>query len=221
MILPATTFAMLTIVGFAHAWAGDSGWRPELVALDESGDRNIPNYRFDSGHTAGGHFQITDTNWRWFAPMLDIDVGKYPNAMSAPEQLQGQVAGKMYAETGYMPWLPYNAQLRRDLTQDDPRAGRGVARIVNSQTKERTVSVDPPTTSGASPLPPEAKTPSWDVFPDIPDDDEQPQPLGPQIAERADAVTAGEPRGEISLQSEWEGSPPSATRNPPTPEENP
>jgi hypothetical protein len=86
-----------------------------LIARDESGDRNIPNYSFDPHHTAGGHFQITDTNWRAYAPKVGIDVNQYPNAMSAPEQLQGQVAGKMYAEQGTMPWAPFNPKLAQDV----------------------------------------------------------------------------------------------------------
>jgi hypothetical protein len=60
-------------------------WKPQLVANDESADRNIPSYRFDARHTAGGHFQITDSNWRHYAPLLGIDLGMWPNAMSAPE----------------------------------------------------------------------------------------------------------------------------------------
>lgn len=86
-----------------------------LIAQDESGGRNIPNFRFDDTHTAGGHFQITDTNWRHYGPLLGIDIDRYPNAMSATEQLQGQVAGKMWAEQGVMPWAPYNRQLREHL----------------------------------------------------------------------------------------------------------
>jgi hypothetical protein len=92
----------------------------DLVAQDESGHRNIPNYRYDVQHTAAGHWQITDTNWRIFAPLVDIDLAKWPNALSAPEQLQGQVAGIMRARLGCLPWVPYNARLRRDL--GEPRA---------------------------------------------------------------------------------------------------
>lgn len=90
-------------------------WQPHLVAMDESGNRNIPNFRFDARHTAGGHWQITDENWRRFAPAVGIDLNKWPNALSAPEQLQGQVAGKMWAVLRYLPWAPYNPRLRRDL----------------------------------------------------------------------------------------------------------
>jgi hypothetical protein len=76
----------------------------EMISGSESGHRNIPNYQFDPTHTAGGHYQITDTNWQHYAPTVGIDLKQWPNALSAPEQLQGQVAGKMYAETGIMPW---------------------------------------------------------------------------------------------------------------------
>jgi hypothetical protein len=87
----------------------------DLVAQDESGHRNIPNYRYDATHTAAGYWQITDTNWRHYAPLVDIDLAKWPNALSAPEQLQGQVAGIMRAQRGCLPWVPYNARLRADL----------------------------------------------------------------------------------------------------------
>jgi hypothetical protein len=76
----------------------------QRISGAESGNRNIPNYRYDPTHTAGGYFQITDTNWQHYAPQIGIDLKQYPNAMSAPENLQGQVAGKMYSETGIMPW---------------------------------------------------------------------------------------------------------------------
>lgn len=128
MILPLAK--VLALSGLAAAYASSvasaqpaQDWRQDLVALDESAGRNIPNWRFDRTHSAGGYYQITDTNWRYYAPLLDIDLSKYPNALSAPEQLQGQVAGRMYADTGYMPWLPYNARLRRDL--DSPRNNKG------------------------------------------------------------------------------------------------
>lgn len=117
MRLPLATF---TVSFLALSGALAHEWKPQLVARDESADRNIPNFRFDSRHTASGHFQITDSNWRHYAPLLGIDLGVWPNAMSAPEQLQGQVAGRMWAENGYMPWVPYNARLRRDL--GTPRA---------------------------------------------------------------------------------------------------
>ncbi len=101
-----------------------------LVTKDESDHRNIPNFRFDRTHTAGGFFQITDTNWRYYAPLVDIDLGKYPNAMSAPEELQGQVAGRMKADNGLMPWTCCNRVLRDHLasgnyTLPSPTDGKG------------------------------------------------------------------------------------------------
>jgi hypothetical protein len=112
-LLAATTpsYSQELVAAFSQTPQGD------LISQDESGHRNIPNFRFDGRHTAGGLFMITDTNWRHYAPQLDIDLGKYPNAMSASEQLQGQVAGKMFAETGYMPWICCNKQLREHLDQ--------------------------------------------------------------------------------------------------------
>jgi hypothetical protein len=125
-----------------------SKWQPAVVALYESNNRNIPNYRFDAIHTAGGHFQITDTNWRDVAPTLGIDLAVYPNAMSAPEQLQGQVAGKLYALYGYMPWVCCDAPLRRVLTsaadQNSPRGQSGAT--PGARQADR-----PPATPGAKP----------------------------------------------------------------------
>src|ERR1700752_5173576 len=110
MRLPLATF----IVSFlALSGAVAQEWRPQLVARDESDDRKIPNFRFDSRHTSGGPFQISDTNWRAEAPVLGIDLNVYPNALSAPEQLQGQVAGRMWAKYRYMPWVCCNARLRQ------------------------------------------------------------------------------------------------------------
>lgn len=86
-----------------------------IVAQDESGHRNQPNYFYDAQHTAGGHYQITDTNWRYYAPLVDVNIRKWPNALSAPEQIQGQVAGIMKAKLGCLPWAPYNPTLRRHL----------------------------------------------------------------------------------------------------------
>jgi hypothetical protein len=86
---------------------------PAIVEQTESDGRNIPNYRYDPRHTASGFWQVTDTNWKHYAPGLGIDVGKYPTAMSAPRNLQSQVAGKMYAEQGFKPWAPYNPNLAK------------------------------------------------------------------------------------------------------------
>lgn len=148
LAIRAAFAGLLPVCGPVVALAQTPAWNPPLVALDESGDRNIPNFRFDDRHTAGGYFQITDTNWRHYAPMLDIDLAVWPNAMSAPEQLQGQVAGKMYAETGYMPWVPFNARLRRDLS----------VRTISVDNRSRRPGAEPSRAANVSPSSPSGAT---------------------------------------------------------------
>src|SRR4029077_19882364 len=41
---------------------------------------------------AGGYFQIIDPTWQTYAPKAGVDLKKYPNAMSAPREIQAQVA---------------------------------------------------------------------------------------------------------------------------------
>jgi hypothetical protein len=116
LIVRSVAALTVTLSMASHAQTmQNAGWQPDLVCKDESNCQNVPNYRFDKHHTAMGYWQITDTNWLRVAPTLDIDTHKYPNAMSAPRDVQAQVGAKMYADTGYLPWVPYNARLRRDL----------------------------------------------------------------------------------------------------------
>jgi hypothetical protein len=86
-----------------------------VIAEAESQGQNVPNFRYDQRHTAGGILQITDTNWRTYAPQLDIDVNKYPNALSAPLLEQRRVGGLMLAREGVNPWTCCNDKLRRQL----------------------------------------------------------------------------------------------------------
>jgi hypothetical protein len=166
--------SLAALIPITQAAAEENSWRPDLVALDESGNRNIPNYMFGPGRTAGGHFQITDTNWRHYAPLLDIDLAKYPNAMSATEQLQGQVAGRMYAETGYMPWVPYNSQLRRHLEISGPSTAQAIR------------APSPPTAQV------DARPHDWDVFPDEAPEEQQPpaSPTANAVQQTSDEVAA-------------------------------
>ena len=169
-----TTLAAIAIIGASPLAAEEFAKTPAgvLIAQYESdGGRNIPNFRFDPAHTAGGHFQITDTNWRIYAPLLGIDVNAYPNAMSAPEQLQGQVAGKMWAEQGFMPWTCCNKQLRDHLAQQPQPQPVKVRRA--NESPERPASALP-----ATPAPH-----AWDVYPD--ESDEQQQPATTAVADAA------------------------------------
>jgi hypothetical protein len=75
------------------------------IEHDESGGRNIVNYREqrgERGFTASGYYQITDPTWREFAPP-DV-VAKYPRAMNAPRAIQTQVATIMQQKTGNTRW---------------------------------------------------------------------------------------------------------------------
>lgn len=99
----------------------------DLIVRDESGNRNVPNYRFDPGHTAQGYAQITDTNWRHYAPLVGIDLNQYPHAMAAPRDVQLRVAERMKQEQGLAPWLPYNPQLQHDLGVSPEQQGMQTA----------------------------------------------------------------------------------------------
>jgi hypothetical protein len=90
----------------ATSGGGGGGGGSFLSALAEieSGDKNIVSgVDTDSqGRTAAqggnaseisqGHFQIQTATWRDFAKQAGIDINQYPNAMSAPREVQAQVA---------------------------------------------------------------------------------------------------------------------------------
>ena len=60
----------------------------------ESGGKNVTNInQSTSSGRATGLFQITDGTWRDFGRRVGIDFTKYPTALSAPPELQAQVAG--------------------------------------------------------------------------------------------------------------------------------
>lgn len=112
----------LAIIGFVTfaplplAAQSSLPWMPALVMQHEShGGQNDPNFRYDSKHTAGGIFQIVDTTWRRVAPTVDIDIEKFPNAGSASDHQQKQVAWKLWATEGYWPWTCCNPPLRKVL----------------------------------------------------------------------------------------------------------
>ena len=66
------------------------------LAQIESGNQNIYS-RVDPdvagpGTRSQGYFQINTPTWREFAPSVGIDVSQYPSAISAPRDVQEQVA---------------------------------------------------------------------------------------------------------------------------------
>lgn len=82
-----------------------------LIEKYESAGRNVMNFIGDARHTAQGYWQITNTNWKKIAPTLGIDTNQYPNAMSAPRDVQAKVAQYMYNKGGFSDWAPYNPRL--------------------------------------------------------------------------------------------------------------
>jgi hypothetical protein len=84
----------------------DRAWERDLprIVADESGGTDVPNWRYDPRHTAGGYLQITDSNWHRYAPKLGIDVRRYPTAMSSPCPDQMAVGKLMHRMYGLAPW---------------------------------------------------------------------------------------------------------------------
>lgn len=87
---------------------------------DASGDPAAKNYMYDRYHTAGGLLQITDTNWKKYAPTVGIDTNQFPSAISTAalgpdtaRELQRRVGKAMYQKEGFAPWAPFNPALRK------------------------------------------------------------------------------------------------------------
>ena len=122
----------------------------DVIAQHESGNRNVPNYRYDATHTASGYYQITDTNWRAYGKGI-VDLSKYPHAIDAPKELQAQVAARMYREQGVGPWSSasggsigsisqFNAEVAADQTRMLQSAKAGNAGNVSS-TSSNTINI--------------------------------------------------------------------------------
>lgn len=74
------------------------------IEARESGGQNVRNYKYDPTHTAGGFWQLTDTNWKAYGPKVGVDLSQYPDALSAPKDVQEKVAKQLYQEQGLKPW---------------------------------------------------------------------------------------------------------------------
>lgn len=72
-----------------------------LISQYESNNQNVLNTQ---GSTASGYYQIINGTWAQFAPQSGVDIGKYPTAMSAPPDVQAQVATTIYNQQGFTPW---------------------------------------------------------------------------------------------------------------------
>jgi hypothetical protein len=90
--------------GTTGAVPGGGGSFLGALAQIESGDKNIVSGtdKDNQGLTLAqggnpqeisqGHFQIHTGTWKDFAPQAGVDVNQYPNAMSAPRDIQARVA---------------------------------------------------------------------------------------------------------------------------------
>jgi hypothetical protein len=119
----------------AYRVQGDQGMGPVRMTAeqalpliqhyeDASGDPTALNYMYDSTHTAQGLYQITNTNWKKYAPQAGIDVAQVSSAGMASPAQQTQVATLMYNKEGFAPWAPYNAALRKAIGwQGGPMVG--------------------------------------------------------------------------------------------------
>ena len=72
----------------------------DSLANIESNNRNIPStvdkdYPGQPGSKSQGFFQIDTPTWLQFGAKAGIDTAKYPNAMSAPPDIQAQVASQI------------------------------------------------------------------------------------------------------------------------------
>lgn len=87
----------------------------DLAEYDESKGKNVKNYRFDPEHTASGYWQVTNTNWRKYAPSVGVSLADYHTADSAPRETQRDVARAMYEVEGPGPWANYNPVLAQQI----------------------------------------------------------------------------------------------------------
>ncbi len=119
---------------FGGSSAGATGASREqlLNAIEktESGGRNVPNYKFGPGFTAQGHFQITNSTWKDIAKAAGVNLEQYPNAMSAPYEVQRKAASALIDQRGVQPWAPHNPALRSWLGGNGGAAGDNAAKTI-------------------------------------------------------------------------------------------
>jgi hypothetical protein len=73
----------------------------------ESGGKNVYNYLYNTNpgyYTASGYYQFTNSTWKQGATWAGIDTSQYPTAISAPFDVQTQVANATIDHVGLQPW---------------------------------------------------------------------------------------------------------------------
>jgi Transglycosylase-like domain len=79
----------------------------DAIMARESGDRNVYNYMHSQRpdyYTASGYYQIVDSTWKEGAKLAGVDSSQYPTAISAPKDVQTQIAQALLARYGERPW---------------------------------------------------------------------------------------------------------------------
>jgi hypothetical protein len=127
-----------TTLGAGGAAAAGDDVLDRVVAPLESGNRNIMQ-QVNNTSTANGYYQITNSTWRDVAPKAGVDVDKYPTAMSAPRDIQKQVAQELYQQRGIQPWADFN-----------PAVARAVGYAGASQRGEKPADIVLPSDGGGS-----------------------------------------------------------------------
>ena len=93
---PATRQGSSPLTGAPTTPHPGGGSFMDSLAMIESGNRNIPSGVDPDvagpGSRSQGFFQINTPTWGDFAPKAGVDLTKYPNAMSAPRDVQARVA---------------------------------------------------------------------------------------------------------------------------------
>lgn len=96
----------------------------DLIRQYESGGQNIINYKNKEDpkkYTAGGPYQILDSNWLKYGPKVGIDTKKFPTAISAKDDAPQRKVAKYILENtpeGIHNWTDYNDRLRAALSDD-------------------------------------------------------------------------------------------------------
>jgi hypothetical protein len=118
--------------------------QPGLIPRDESGGRNIANYRFDPTHTSSGPLQINNSTWNRYAGGVGAPQLRYPaSPMDRPLDEQYRVGGAIYRNEGAAPWSNYNPRLAADLKNLAPEH-----REAASQGAMTAAAIMPPTAIG-------------------------------------------------------------------------
>lgn len=202
--------AALPSTGAGAPAAGGIDATLDLIKDKESGGQNIMQQvvppgggynpsvgRVTGPSTAQGFYQITNTTWRQYAPEAGISTERYPNAMSAPEEVQRLVAKTILTSPnggGVQHWADYNPALKRALggTPTQTAQAGGVGILPLSGAAEAPGPVPPITQAGPAIPPPATPPPPMQMA--------QAAPLVPPIAQPQQPAMRPPPMAQPPMQ---------------------